>query len=79
MKAKIAYAITTVALVNSRVVPMNEFAYLWLKKRRRQWMANNKDLEYSIDGYSNFVFLNRHNGRICRPFGAYMYQRFFPK
>ena len=54
MKAKIAYAITTVALVNSRVVPMNEFAYLWLKKRRRQWMANNKDLEYSIDGYSNF-------------------------
>ena len=52
---------------NSRVVPMNEFAYLWLKKRRRQWMANNKDLEYSIDGYSNFVFLNRHNGRICRP------------
>lgn len=67
MKAKIAYAITTVALVNSRVVPMNEFAYLWLKKRRRQWMANNKDLEYSIDGYSNFVFLNRHNGRICRP------------
>ena len=55
MKAKIAYAITTVALVNSRVVPMNEFAYLWLKKRRRQWMANNKDLEYSIDGYSNFV------------------------
>lgn len=50
-----------------RETPMNDLAYEWLKRRRKQWMIHKKDLDYSIDGYSNFVFLNQHNGRICRP------------
>ena len=50
-----------------RIVPMNNMAYEWLRKRRKQWMIHKKDLDYSIDGYSNFVFLNQHNGKICRP------------
>lgn len=58
---------TTKTDAGKRVIPMNDFLYDMFKKQRRVWLETEKDINYEVDGYSNFVFLSYRTGRPYSP------------
>lgn len=50
----------------SRIIPMNDFAYKSVIEQKKNWLSCKKDPDFSLDGYSNFVFLSFRTGRVVR-------------
>lgn len=46
-----------------RVLPMSDEVYNLFQEQKKVWLSSKKDTEFSIDGYSNFVFLSHVTGR----------------
>lgn len=46
-----------------RVIPMTDRVYRLFKEQRKIWFEIDRDSEYEVDGYSNFVFLSYATGR----------------
>ena len=47
----------------NRIIPMSEKAYEYIVKQKKFWMSCKKDIMYSVDGFSNFVFISHTTGR----------------
>lgn len=50
----------------TRVIPMNDMAYQYMLEQKKHWLACKKVPDFSIDGYSNFVFLSYRTGKVVR-------------
>lgn len=46
-----------------RIIPMTESIYKLFVEQRKIWFSTNRDTEYEIDGYKNFVFVSHVTGR----------------
>lgn len=57
------YANTTKTDAGQRVIPMTEEVYKLFLEQRRVWFKIDKDTEFEVDGYKNFVFVSHVNGR----------------
>lgn len=50
----------------ARTIPMNDMAYKYMLEQKKNWMSCKKVPDFSIDGYSNFVFLSYRTGKVVR-------------
>lgn len=50
----------------TRIIPLNDMAYQAILDQKKAWMSCKKVPNYSLDGYSNFVFLSCNTGKIVR-------------
>lgn len=57
------YANTPKTKAGIRTIPMTEEVYKLFVEQRKVWLKTKKDPEFSVDGYSNFVFLSHVTGR----------------
>lgn len=47
----------------NRIIPMTQDVYDLFVEQRKEWFRINKDPKFSVDGYSDFVFLSHMTGR----------------
>lgn len=46
-----------------RIIPMTESIYKLFAEQKKIWFSTNRDTDYEIDGYRNFVFVSHVTGR----------------
>lgn len=50
-----------------RIIPMNDRVYELFRLQRKEWLRINKDANFEVDGYKDFVFLSNRTGRCIYP------------
>ena len=56
----------TKTVSGNRIVQMNDLAYQYMLRQREYWLSCKKDLDFSVDGYTDFVFISNRTGRVVR-------------
>lgn len=57
------YANSTKTEAGVRIIPMTDEVYKLFLKQRKVWLAINKDTDFEVDGYKDFVFISHVTGR----------------
>ena len=50
------YANETKTNAGKRIIPMTDDMYKMFLEQRKEWFKIDKDLDFEVDGYKNFVF-----------------------
>lgn len=70
IKKKTHYYIDTPKTkAGNRIIPMTDEVYSLLLSQREYWMSIDKDYDFNVDGYKNFVFTSYRTGRCLYPIG----------
>ncbi len=57
------YANQTKTDAGKRIIPMTEEVYKLFLEQKKIWFKTEKDVNFEVDGYKNFVFVSHVNGR----------------
>ncbi len=57
------YANETKTNAGKRIIPMTDDMYKMFLEQRKEWFKIDKDLDFEVDGYKNFVFISHLTGR----------------
>lgn len=57
------YASDTKTEAGKRVIPMTDEVYKLFVEQRKVWLMTNKDMDFEVDGYKNFVFVSHVTGK----------------
>lgn len=60
------YANTPKTKAGIRTIPMTEEVHKLFVEQRKIWLQTKKDPNFSVDGYSNFVFVSNMSGKCMR-------------
>lgn len=61
------YADDTKTEAGNRVIPMTDEVYKLFVEQRKEWFRVEKDLEFEVDGYRDFVFISHVTGKCMNP------------
>lgn len=57
------YANDTKTNAGRRIIPMTDGMHKMFMEQRKEWLKINKDFDFEVDGYKNFVFVSHVTGR----------------
>lgn len=57
------YANKTKTDAGKRIIPMTEEVYQLFIEQKKVWLQTEKDMDFEVDGYKNFVFVSHMTGR----------------
>ncbi len=61
------YSETPKTRAGARTIPMTDAVYDLFIQQRKEWLKINKDPNFSVGGYSDFVFLSHSTGNCLQP------------
>lgn len=64
------YIDTPKTKAGNRIIPMSDEVYALFLSQRKYWMSLDKDPDFTLDGYKNFVFTSYRTGRCLFPQGV---------